>query len=131
MKLTTKSRYGLRCMVQLADSSTIQSARDLSEKQAIELKYVESIMSSLVKAKLVKVKRGKSGGYSLAYPDDTISAYDVILALEKQDTIVSKSSYEDQLSRLIRSKLWYQIDNDTKNYLSKISLSDLKKRTAV
>ena len=70
MKISTRGRYGLRMMIDIAehvDDGPI-SLDAIAERQGISFKYAESIMRQLVKAKLVKSSRGKMGGYTLSKP---------------------------------------------------------------
>ena len=84
MKLSTKGRYGLRALVDLArycgeepvSISSISAREDISER------YLEQLMSLLRKAGLVKSIRGAAGGYVLARPAGEISVGDVLRALE-------------------------------------------------
>lgn len=68
MKFSTKGRYALRIMIDLAQNHTGKSIslRDISARQGITIKYLEQIMPLLTKAELVESHRGKSGGYVLA-----------------------------------------------------------------
>lgn len=68
MKISTKGRYALRIMIDLAQNHTGESIRlrDIADRQGITLKYMEQIMPLLTKAGLVNSYRGNSGGYVLA-----------------------------------------------------------------
>ena len=84
MKLSTKGRYGLRALIDLAQYSeeTPVSITSISKRQDISERYLEQLMSMLKKAGLVKSIRGAAGGYILAKPADEISVGDVLRALE-------------------------------------------------
>lgn len=84
MKLSTKGRYGLRAIIDLAQYSTQEpvSIMSISERQGISERYLEQLMSKLKKAGFVKSIRGAGGGYVLAKEAKDISVGDVLRALE-------------------------------------------------
>ena len=85
MKLSTKGRYGLRALIDLAQYSggdTPVSITSISDRQAISERYLEQLMAKLKKAGLVRSVRGAGGGYILAKDIHEISVGDVLRALE-------------------------------------------------
>ena len=84
MKLSTKGRYGLRALIDLAQYSKDApvSIMSISSRQELSERYLEQLMSMLKKAGLMKSIRGAAGGYILAKPADEISVGDVLRALE-------------------------------------------------
>lgn len=84
MKLSTKSRYGLRAMLVLAMHQGNQPVmtREIAEKQNLPPTYLEQLMLSLRKAGLVTATRGAKGGYVLGRSPETISLAGIIQALE-------------------------------------------------
>ena len=84
MKLSTKGRYGLRALIDLAQYSaeTPVSITSISARQNLSERYLEQLMSMLKKAGLVKSVRGAGGGYVLAKDMAEISVGDVLRALE-------------------------------------------------
>ena len=84
MKLSTKGRYGLRVMIDLAIYSETEpvSIQSIADRQNISERYLEQLMAKLKKAELVISTRGASGGYRLAKPVGDISVGDVLRALE-------------------------------------------------
>lgn len=84
MKLSTKGRYGLRALVDLAQYSEIEPVpiSSISERQDLSERYLEQLMALLKKAGLVRSIRGAGGGYVLAKPPEEISVGDVLRALE-------------------------------------------------
>lgn len=84
MKLSTKGRYGLRALIDLAQNSgeTPVSITSISTRQEISERYLEQLMSMLKKAGLVESVRGAGGGYVLAKDMKEISVGDVLRALE-------------------------------------------------
>ncbi|GHU75194.1 hypothetical protein AGMMS49992_18650 [Clostridia bacterium] len=85
MKISTKGRYALRTMVDLARH--VQTAewiplRDISHRQEISMKYLEQIVQHLASAGLLKSLRGPSGGYQLARPAVSYTAGEILRAIE-------------------------------------------------
>ena len=90
MKLSTKGRYGIKAMVDLAlvYGDERLSVNQLAEKQDISPTYLEQLIAALKKAGLVGSARGAAGGYTLARPPEEISVGEVLRALEKTTAIV-------------------------------------------
>ena len=84
MKLSTKGRYGLRALIDLALYSENEAASiaSISARQQISESYLEQLIAKLRKAGLVKSVRGAGGGYMLAKPASEISVGDILRALE-------------------------------------------------
>lgn len=84
MKLSTKGRYGLRALIDLAQYSENGpvSITNISSRQDISERYLEQLMAKLKKAGLVESIRGAAGGYILAKPMEAISVGDILRALE-------------------------------------------------
>lgn len=84
MKVSTKGRYALRMMIDLAQCDPQQyiSLRDISRRQDISMKYMEQIVSALVRAGYVDSVRGPRGGYRLAKPPEEYRAGDILRVTE-------------------------------------------------
>lgn len=84
MMISTKGRYALRIMTELAaaEGEDLVPLRDVARKQEISEKYMEAIIKSLVKAGLVIGLRGKGGGYRLARPAGECTVWDILEAAE-------------------------------------------------
>lgn len=84
MRLTTKSRYGTRLMLDLALYGQKEPVRlsEISKRQGISLKYLEKLIRTLRKAGLVKSIRGPYGGYNLAKSPDEISVGEIVRVME-------------------------------------------------
>ena len=84
MKLSTKSRYGLRALFDIAYNSGMLPAQiqDISRRQEISPRYLEQIFQKLKKKGILKSKRGPQGGYILARSPDDITVKDVVIATE-------------------------------------------------
>jgi len=103
MKLSTRSRYGLRAMVDLADlrSADLRAMAAppvplsaLAGKQGISEAYLEQLLRALKRAGLVTASRGVNGGYRLARPPETISVEDILRALEGRTSVADCVSGE-------------------------------------
>ncbi len=95
MRLSTKSRYGLRALFDIAYNNHTLPAQiqDISRRQEISPRYLEQIFQSLKKAGILKSKRGPQGGYTLARQPDQISVLEIIKATE-QDALLVECSGE-------------------------------------
>ena len=96
MKLSTKGRYGLRAMVDIAvysqDSPVPISA--IAERQNISVRYLEQLLPKLKKAGIIKSIRGAQGGYMLDKDPKDISAGDILRTLEGDLTLIDCSIYQ-------------------------------------
>ena len=86
MKLTTKGRYAVTAMMDLALHAKLDHIAlvDIAERQNISLSYLEQLFRCLRKGGLVKSVRGAKGGYKLAKPDTDISLADILIAAEEE-----------------------------------------------
>lgn len=89
MKLSTKTTYGLRALIRLAalEKGKSLSITGIAQIEDLSGAYLERIMSSLKKARLVRAEKGINGGYSLAYEPEKISVLMVTNALEKNKNL--------------------------------------------
>ena len=96
MRLTTKSRYGTRLILDIALNADTGPVRlsEIAKRQSISYKYLEKLIRELKKAGIVKSKRGPYGGYTLAKPTDDITIGDVVRVLEGTDSITDCSENE-------------------------------------
>jgi Rrf2 family protein len=90
MRLSTKSRYGLRALFDIAYNNDAQPAQiqDISRRQQISPRYLEQIFQNLKKAGILKSKRGPQGGYTLARQPERISVLEIIRATEQDALMV-------------------------------------------
>lgn len=90
MRLSTKSRYGLRALFDIAYNNQARPAQiqDISRRQEISPRYLEQIFQSLKKAGILKSKRGPQGGYTLSRQPDQISVLEIIKATEQDALMV-------------------------------------------
>lgn len=135
MKLTTKGRYAVTAMLDLAlhyGEGPITLA-DIAQRQGISLSYLEQLFSRLRKRSLVSSVRGPGGGYSLGKEAREIYVGEVISAVdENMDTTRCHGAHNCQNNeRCLTHDLWSDLSNQIYSYLNNISLQDLMDRKAV
>jgi len=135
VKLTTKGRYAVTAMLDLAihyGEGPITLA-DIAQRQGISLSYLEQLFSRLRKRSLVASVRGPGGGYSLGKEASEIFVGEVISAVdENMDTTRCHGANNCQNNeRCLTHDLWSDLSNQIYNYLNNISLQDLMDRKAV
>ncbi len=132
MKLTTKGRYAVTAMLDLAihaDSGPITLA-DVASRQHISLSYLEQLFARLRRQSLVSSVRGPGGGYMLGRDAREISVADVITAVDEHvDTTRCGGAHDCQRKRpCLTHDLWEDLSSRIYEYLGSISLQDLIKK---
>ena len=137
MKLTTKGRYAVMAMADLASNESIGpiSLKDISVRQNISLAYLEQIFIKLKSNKLVRSSRGASGGYILDKPASEIKLSNIIFAVDEEVKILnckksSKKGCTNRSTKCITHNLWDQLDQHINGFFEKIKLQDLVKQNA-
>ncbi len=129
MLFSSKSRYALRVMVDLAENNAeIQSIKNISKRQDISEKYLEQILSSLTKANLVTSKRGTQGGYSLSKPIKEISVGEIMHAAEGDLYVIDCLNPNVPCDRQNVCKThdyWDKLNSLMSNFLDSVSLYDI------
>jgi Rrf2 family protein len=130
MKLSTKSRYGTRLMLDLAKhyGDGYVQLKEVAAREGISLKYLEQIMIPLKKAKLVKSVRGAGGGYKLARPPEKISVGKIVALLEGGGQLIecSKRPHScDRSEHCATRNLWIETAQAMYERLERITLLDL------
>lgn len=131
MKISTKGRYALRLMIDLALNNTGEMVRikDISARQGISEKYMEQIISFLKRAGYVKSLRGSQGGYCLAREPREYTV-GMILRLT-EGSLAPVACLEDEENQCERAKncttlrLWQMLDHAIKDVIDKVTLQDL------
>lgn len=134
MRLSTKSRYGLRALFDMAyHAGTLPAQiKDISRRQNISPRYLEQIFQDLKKAGLLKSRRGPQGGYFLARKPEEISVMDIILATEGEMALVDcvkagkggrKGCEFD--NQCVTQKVWAEASRRLHEYLGKVTIKDL------
>ena len=132
MKLTSKGRYAVMALVDLArfDSINPVSLRDISLRQGISLDYLEQIFSKLKKNQIVKSIRGTQGGYVLSKSPNDIKLKNILNAVDEKVKTVqckkdSKKGCNGQATKCITHDLWDELENHINSFFEKKSLEDL------
>ena len=131
MELTTKGRYAVRVMAEIARSEDFVALSDVAEKLNISIKYLEKIIAMLSKAKLVKSMRGTKGGYKLSRNPQEISVKDVLDATGDSIKISSCLDTEtcpvaDKCDTIV---VWNTLNGLINNYLENVNMKDLIEQT--
>ena len=135
MRLTTKGRYAVTAMLDLAmnGAATPTSLADISKRQEISLSYLEQLFSRLRRAGLVKSVRGPGGGYLLAGEPLDISVARVIDAVNESVDATRCQGLSDcqQGDTCLTHHLWCDLSKEIHGFLDGISLGELVKRHEV
>ena len=130
MKLSTRVRYGLRAMIELAkqDGNNPIPLRELALKQRISSKYLEQMAASLKISGLIESVRGAEGGYRLARPADSITAWDVYNCLDVSvDTIECLQNECSNEPTCGAHLLWVELSDNISRVLKAHNLEKLAK----
>ena len=131
MIVSTRGRYALRVMVDLAEHADegYVPLKEISERQEISLKYLESITSSLSKAGVVTGVSGKGGGYALAVNPSVCTAKSVLLATgEKLSSVACLASDTNDCPRAAKCKtllMWKKLNGVIDDFFENITIEDL------
>lgn len=134
MKLSTKGRYGLKAMFELAlneDSSTPLSLKYIAEKNGLSEQYLEQIFAVLKKNSLVNSIRGAQGGYFLSKSSDEITVGDVLRALEgpmaPAECVTGDDADCDKSDFCVTKTVWQKIKNSIDDVIDNVTLHDMVK----
>ena len=135
MKLTTKGRYAVMAMADLAlfKGKGPISLTEISLRQNISLPYLEQIFIKLKNDNLVRSVRGSRGGYTLEKPASEIKISNIISAVDEEVKMLnckkeSKKGCNNKSTKCITHNLWDQLDQHINNFFEKVKLQDLVKR---
>jgi Rrf2 family transcriptional regulator, iron-sulfur cluster assembly transcription factor len=130
MMLTTKSRYAVMAILEVASSGSTKPMRlsDISEKQTIPLSYLEQIFLKLKKSHIVKSVKGPGGGYCLNSASELLNIIEIIDAVE-ENTKMTRCSVDKTCrkngAKCMTHDLWKGLGNQIRNYFSSISVADV------
>ena len=133
MKISTKGRYALRVMLDLAEQNTTEwtPLKDVSARQGVPIKYLEQIIAILTKAGFLKSSRGNGGGYRLKKAPEQYSIGDILRATE--GSLAPVACLDDIHNQCTRSgtcqtlPFWSGLANLINEYVDTITLKDLMK----
>ncbi len=133
MKLSSKGRYGVRAVFDIAfhNHGKATQIKDIADRQAIPPRFLEQIFQDLKRASLVTSKRGPKGGYALALPPSEIRLGDVIRALEGPIRIsdpMEDREEGDATSRAITNEAFEELSSSIDACFDSITIEDLCER---
>ena len=135
MKLTTRGRYAVMAMADLASNANIGtvSLTEISLRQNISLAYLEQIFIKLKNKKLVRSIRGATGGYILERPASEIKLSHIISAVDEEVKMLnckknSKKGCNNKSTKCITHNLWDELDQHINGFFEKVKLQDLVKQ---
>jgi Rrf2 family transcriptional regulator, cysteine metabolism repressor len=132
LKLSTKGRYGLRAMIDLAMAYTEQPQpimmADIAKRQELSRKYLHALLTPLKNAGLVRSTRGAKGGYFLAKPPEEITVGVILVALEGELNIVDcleETADCPRASQCLARRIWQNLNEAILEQLDNITLKNL------
>lgn len=132
MKLSTKGKYGLRAVIDLARFSEMEpvSIGSIAARQKLSEGYLEQLFAKLRKAEIIKSIRGASGGYVLAKPANEISVGDILRALEGNLEPVKCAAFDSKdgctaSGECVTKYVWHRINNSINETVNSMMLSEL------
>ncbi len=131
MKISSKGRYALRMMIDIAQHNTGEwiSIKDISERQGISIKYLEQIVANLTKSGLLISSRGSQGGYMLAKSPDKYTVGQILRVIE--GNLAPVACLETDVNQCARRSIcptigfWKGFYNVINNYVDSVTLQDL------
>jgi Rrf2 family iron-sulfur cluster assembly transcriptional regulator len=135
MRLTTKGRYAVTAMLDLAlhDEDGPISLTEIADRQGISLSYLEQLFAQLRKRGLVQSTRGPGGGYQLGRRGEAIAVADVITAVDERVDVTRCGGLENCQGeeRCLTHDLWQDLSAQIHTFLSDIDLASLVERQRV
>jgi len=136
MKLSTRTRYGMRAVIELAqhESKRPLQLKTIAERQGISVKYLEQLMSMLRSGGFVRSIRGSKGGYMLGRAPDQISLSEVFRCLEGAVTTAEcteNTDYCERAADCAAREVWLRVEEAIQSVLSAMTLADMVQKTKV
>ena len=130
MLVSTKGRYALRVMVDLAEHQAAGRIplKEIAARQGISEKYLENILATLVRANMLSGMRGKGGGYMMAKDPAEVRAGDILRAVEGSTAPVACDGIDNSCTRsdlCSTVKFWRGLDDVIEKYVDGVTLADL------
>jgi Rrf2 family transcriptional regulator, cysteine metabolism repressor len=134
MKLSTRTRYGIRAVLALAENHGMEPVqlKNIARQQQISVKYLEQLMTMLKSAGIVSSVRGAKGGYVLARPPGNITLSDCFVCLEGNVITVecvNNEAYCPRTGTCPAREVWEDVDKAVMDILKTTTLQDIINRT--
>ncbi len=131
MKISTKGRYALRMMVDLAEhqNNGYTALKDIAQRQGISKKYLEQIVPALNRSDILRTNRGFQGGYKLSKPPEKYTVGDILRITE--GSLAPVACLEEEPNECERSgecatlPLWQGLNRVINEYLDSVTLQDI------
>ena len=135
MKISSKGRYALRMMIDLAEHHTGEwiTIKEISERQEISIKYLEQIVTNLTRSGLLRSGRGSQGGYMLNKPPEQYSVGEILRAIEGK--LAPVACLNDDINLCERKEIcktlafWQGLYEVINHYVDSVTLKDLSDET--
>lgn len=133
MKLSTRTRYGTRALLELAlrNEDTPVFLKDIAREQGISLAYLEQLMAPLIGGGIIRSTKGPKGGISLARRPEDINMAEITLLLEGTlgpvECVANPESC-DRVDTCVTHDIWNRLGDVMHEYLQSITLKDLAER---
>ena len=134
MLISTRGRYALRVLVDMAEHQTdgFMTLREVAQRQEISEKYLEAIVKDLVRSNILSGMRGKGGGYRLCRPPEKINVGEVLNLME--GTLAPVACLEDAAAPCVRAaecrtlEFWRGLDEAIRRYTEGFTIADLMRK---
>ena len=130
MKISTKGRYGLRILIDLAthDSSKPRLVRDIAVSQQISEKYISRLIVDLRRARLVRSVRGMKGGFFLAKPPKEITLLDILETMEGTLSVVDCVMQPEKCAQNVNCSarnIWKKLNEGIRELMRRITFEEI------
>lgn len=127
MKMSTKGRYGLRAVIDLAlqGREHYVSLAEIADRQDLSLDYLELVFSALKKDGIVKSAAGLKGGYQLSMEPAQLTLYRLLTVLEGELSVTKSNHINTPYQRFVQEQVWTPMDNVLEALLQSITVQDM------
>jgi len=134
MRVSTKGRYAVRVIIDMAESgeSEFHPLHNLAERQGLSEKYLEAILGTLVKNKVLEGARGKGGGYRLTKPASELTVWEILSVIETSmspvECVDNGKNGCDRADICPTLPMWKKLSTIIHDYFSGITIQQLVKK---
>lgn len=137
MRVSTKGRYAVRVIIDMAENGETEfhPLHNLAERQKLSEKYLEAILGTLVKHKILEGARGKGGGYKLAKPAAELTIWEILNVIETSmgpvECVTESKNGCDRADICPTLPMWKNLAGIIHDYFSGITIEQLVKRKPI